>query len=143
MIAISNAVVPHRYRLLLLFSSSLIFYSFWRFDFVFVMLFSAIADFLIAKNLESEENLRVRRRWLYLSLSINIGLLLFFKYLLFFSSNFSGLLNILGEPVDPCVDGEYCIAFGINFYTFQTISYTVDYRGHTKAEKTLLFSELM
>ena len=139
-IAISNAVVPHRYRLLLLFSSSLIFYSFWRFDFVFVMLFSAIADFLIAKNLESEENLRVRRRWLYLSLSINIGLLLFFKYLLFFSSNFSGLLNILGEPVEiPAWMANIVLPLGISFYTFQTISYTVDvYRGHTKAEKNFV-----
>jgi len=72
------------------------------------------------------------------SLTVNLGLLFYFKYLLFFTSNFNALFEQLGT-LTRLPYWDIILPFGISFYTFETISYTMDvYRGHIKAEKKFI-----
>jgi len=127
-------VLPYRARLLLIFSASLIFYGFWRIEFLPVMLASVIVDYVVALRMPGSTQ-AIKKRLLLTSLIINLGLLFYFKYLIFFSENAIGFANLLGVNVDPLML-KIILPLGISFYTFQTISYTVDvYRGFIKPEK--------
>ena len=130
-------VLPQRARLLLIFTSSLLFYGFWRVDFIWVMLLSVFTDYIVACNMPHRPSGQ-KKYLLWLSLSINLGLLFYFKYLLFFANNAIGLANIFGAGVDSLVS-KIILPLGISFYTFQTISYTVDvYRGLIKPERNIV-----
>ena len=63
---------------------SLTFYGFWRVEYVWLMLISAAVDYVAALNIYRSNNPRSRKAWLLLSLSVNLGLLFYFKYLMFF-----------------------------------------------------------
>jgi D-alanyl-lipoteichoic acid acyltransferase DltB (MBOAT superfamily) len=131
-------LLPTRLRLWLIFLSSLTFYGFWRPEFVSLMLFSAGADYWAAKKIEVTDSQLVRRRWLALSLTVNLSLLLYFKYLLFFVDNAVIALNFFGIEVQAPIF-SIVLPLGISFYTFQTISYVVDvYRKLIPAEKDFL-----
>ena len=124
-------------RLLLIFISSLVFYGFWRVEFIPVMLFSVIADYFIALKMMTANEL-IKKRLIFLSVFINLGLLFYFKYLIFFANNAIGFLNILGFELDP-IFLKIILPLGISFYTFQTISYSVDvYRGFIRPEKNFI-----
>ena len=126
--------LPRQPRLLLIFISSLIFYGFWKFEFIFVMLFSVVVDFFLAKKIYVSKNIK----FLYLSIFINLSLLFYFKYLIFFANSSIGFLNLFGLEVD-LIFLKIILPLGISFYTFQTISYVVDvYRGFIKPEKNFL-----
>ncbi len=76
-----------------------------------------------------------RFRLLLVSLTVNLGLLFYFKYLIFFADNAIGLANWLGAELDP-IALNIILPLGISFYTFQTISYTVDvYRRLIEPER--------
>ena len=129
--------LPYRARLILIFSSSLIFYGFWKIKFIPILLISVIVDWWISqKMLKSDKQ---KRFFLLLSsLITNLGLLFYFKYLIFFAESSIGLANLLGVEIDP-IALKIILPLGISFYTFQTISYTVDvYRGFIKPEKNFL-----
>ena len=130
-------LLPYRTRLLLIFSSSLIFYGFWRVEFLPVMLISVIVDYVISIRMPQSTQ-QTKKRLLLISLVVNLGLLFYFKYLIFFSENAVGPANLLGAEVDPLVL-KIILPLGISFYTFQTISYSVDvYRGIIKPEKDFI-----
>ena len=130
-------ILPYRARLLLIFSSSLIFYGFWRFEFLPIMLFSVIVDYLVALRIPLSTQ-KKKKRLLLISLIVNLGVLFYFKYLIFFSENTIGLANILGYEIDPLAL-KIILPLGISFYTFQTISYTVDvYRGLIEPERDFI-----
>ena len=114
-----------RLRLYLIFFSSILFYSFWRYDFVVLMLFSSIIDYFMSINIYETENNVKRKIYLYISLTVNLGLLFIFKYLYFFTENLQGLLNSFNSTIQLPLF-ELILPLGISFYTFQTISYTVD-----------------
>ena len=127
-----------RLRLYLIFFSSILFYSFWRYDFVALMLFSAIIDYFMSINIYKTVNNAKRKIYLYISLSVNLGLLFIFKYLYFFTENLQGLLYQFNSTIQLPLF-ELILPLGISFYTFQTISYTVDvYRGFIKPEKDFI-----
>lgn len=129
--------LPYRSRLILIFSSSLIFYGFWKIKFIPILLISVIVDWWISQKMLKSDK---RKRFFLLlsSLVTNLGLLFYFKYLIFFVDNSIGLANLLGIELDP-VALNIILPLGISFYTFQTISYTVDvYRGSIKPEKDFL-----
>ena len=129
--------LPLKPRLYLIFLASLVFYGFWRVEFIPVMLISVITDYFLALKIASSERIR-KKQLLILSLFINIGLLFYFKYLIFFSDNAIGFANLLGITVNPILL-NIILPLGISFYTFQTISYTVDvYRGKLQACKNFL-----
>ena len=130
--------LPTRPRQWMLFVASLTFYGFWRPEFLILMIASASADFIAARRIQALEASRQRLGWLLLSLGINLGLLLYFKYLFFVLDNARTILDVFGTQVSlPALD--IVLPLGISFYTFQTISYTVDvYRRHTPAERDFL-----
>lgn len=116
-------------RKILLLILSLFFYSLWRWEFSFLMLFSAFLDYFLANKISASKNKKINKIYLLISLSINLGLLLFFKYTYFFVDNFNFLacwVNISSISLPF----KIILPLGISFYTFQTISYTIDvYRG--------------
>ncbi len=104
---------------------SLTFYAFWRVDFTVLVVFSAVVDFLAAQRIHGSTNERVRRGFLILSLSINLGLLVVFKYTYFIVGSTQGLAELLGLPFTLQLP-NIILPLGISFYTFQTISYSID-----------------
>ncbi len=131
-------VLSDKPRQLLLFASSLIFYGFWRYEYTFIMLISAVNDYFISLLIHKTENQKKRKLLLIISLFVNLGLLFYFKYLLFFAGNAVSLINLFGFNIEP-PNFSIILPLGISFYTFQTISYTVDvYRGFIKPEKNFI-----
>jgi len=121
--------LPRTPRHMFLFAASIMFYGFWRFDYVLVMLASAFTDFFAAINIFNAKERARRRLWLGVSLAVNFGLLFYFKYATFVIGNVNGLAHLLGRD-DLLEAWSVVLPVGISFYTFQTVSYTVDvYRG--------------
>ena len=130
--------LPLRGRQWLIVASSLTFYGFWRPEFCLVMLASATTDYFVALRMSRLEDDRRRRRWLYVSLAVNLGFLFYFKYLFFVVGNGFALLRGMGFDVsDPVLN--IVLPLGISFYTFETISYSVDvYRRTIRPEPDFL-----
>ena len=128
-------VLPRRPRLWVLLLSSITFYGFWRVEFVPVMLLSTVVDYVAALGIHGSADRLRKRLYLALSLTVNLGLLFYFKYLIFAASNVTGLLQFLGFDVAP-PGFQIILPLGISFYTFQTLSYTIDvYRGFIRPER--------
>lgn len=124
-----------RLRSVVLLASSYLFYGFHEPLFVPLIALSTATDFFCAQQIEKSTS--HRKAWLRLSLVVNLGLLGWFKYQLFFEQ----LLFQSGEILDfeGFSVGKFIIPIGISFYTFQTIGYTIDvYRKTVKAEKNVL-----
>ena len=125
-------------RLILIFFSSLLFYGFWRIDFIPLLLFSVLVDFFASKKIYQTKLKKTKKKYLILSLFINLGILIFFKYFYFLHESTSQLLSLVGANVMP-IEYKILLPIGISFYTFQSISYTIDvYRNNIKPEKNLL-----
>ncbi len=125
-------------RLILIFFSSLLFYGFWRIDFIPLLLFSVLVDFFASKKIYQTKLKKNKKKYLILSLFINLGILIFFKYFYFLHESTSQLLSLVGVNVMP-IEYKILLPIGISFYTFQSISYTIDvYRNNIKPEKDLL-----
>jgi alginate O-acetyltransferase complex protein AlgI len=130
--------LPRRPRLWLIFLGSLVFYGFWRVEFLPVMLASTLVDYWAARAIQASALPGRRKLFLGISLGVNLGLLFYFKYLIFFSENAIGVLRFLGFDVPPLAF-SIILPLGISFYTFQTVSYTVDvYRGFIRPEKDFI-----
>ena len=131
-------IIPKIFRYYLIFFSSLFFYGFWRIDFIPLLLFSTISTWLIANKIHTNSNNKDRKKFLLLGLIINLGLLFVFKYLIFFSENAIGFLNLLGGNFNSLTI-KIILPLGISFYTFQVISYIVDvYRKIINPEKKFI-----
>ncbi|PCJ25982.1 MAG: alginate O-acetyltransferase [Flavobacteriales bacterium] len=131
-------VLPSKPRQLLLFTSSLIFYGFWRYEYTLIMLASAINDYFISLLIHKTKDPKKRKSLLLFSLFVNLGFLFYFKYLLFFAENAVSVINLFGFNIDQ-PSFSILLPLGISFYTFQTISYTVDvYRGFIKPQKNFI-----
>ena len=129
--------ISYYYRFYLIFLSSLTFYGFWKIEFIPLLLFSTFLDWWIGLNMVNLND-KKRKNLLILSLSVNLGILFFFKYLIFFTENTIGLFNIFDVMLDPIIF-KIILPLGISFYTFQTISYTVDvYKKSIKPEKSFI-----
>ena len=120
--------LPLRFRPWVLSAFSLFFYAMWRWDFCLLLIFSAAVDYYCAGRIFASGEDRARRGWLLLSLSINLGLLFFFKYTYFVSDNVSSFASVFGYATNGVRDWglRIILPLGISFYTFQTISYTID-----------------
>ena len=133
-------LLPSRIKMWMLLIASCIFYGFWRWEYLSVMFISAITDYFTALQIEktSINNKKKRKLLLAITLTVNLGLLCYFKYLYFFTDNTNQLFGLLDLQYRfPLY--EIILPFGISFYTFETISYTMDvYRGLIKAEKSFV-----
>jgi alginate O-acetyltransferase complex protein AlgI len=126
-----------RRRKMWLLLCSYAFYAGWDWRFLGLIVVSTLVDFLVGLRLARPDAVR-RKAWLLLSLGVNLGLLAFFKYFNFFVESASDLLQFLGLPASPSTLA-IILPVGISFYTFQTLSYSIDiYRGKLEASRSLL-----
>ena len=105
--------------------ASYIFYAAWNPPFVILLWLSTLVDWYVAKALADEEVQVKRRLLLAVSLAVNLGLLGFFKYGEFLLENFVELASLAGFSYTPA-KLDIILPVGISFYTFQTLSYTLD-----------------
>ena len=128
-------IVPFKVKNYILMVFSLLFYAWGEPVYILLLLFSSIVDYCNGKWIEkNKDNAKKKKFFLLLSIVINIGLLGFFKYIDFFIGNINQLFHLsipllnLGLPI------------GISFFTFQTMSYSIDvYRGEVKAEHNFFY----
>lgn len=127
-------IVPFKYKNIILLIFSLIFYAWGEPIYITLMVFSSVVDYMNGLMIEKYKNdEKKKKKFLILSIIINLSLLGFFKYADFLINSFNNIFNTsipllkLGLPI------------GISFFTFQTMSYSIDvYRGEVKAEKNFL-----
>jgi D-alanyl-lipoteichoic acid acyltransferase DltB (MBOAT superfamily) len=130
--------LPHRAQNVLLLVSSYLFYGWWDWRFLSLVFISTAVDYASALAIDRAATPGRRRALLSLSLSVNLGLLGFFKYYGFFTLEAARLLQTLGLPVHPPLL-DVILPAGISFYTFQTMSYTIDvYRRETPPARRFL-----
>ena len=110
---------------LLIVVASCFFYGMWDWRFLSLILFSTLVDYGVGLGLGRTENFKRRKLLLWTSILVNIGFLGFFKYYNFFLDNFLETFFLLGNPIQAN-SLNIILPVGISFYTFQTMSYTID-----------------
>ena len=125
--------LPFRFRKYMLLIASYYFYMCWKPEFIVLILFSTLVDYFCGRGMVRYPG---RKKWLLaVSLAMNLGLLFFFKYLNFFGETLTALCRAVSIPFSaPTL--SIILPVGISFYTFQTLSYTLDvYRGKLEPER--------
>lgn len=117
---------------------SYIFYGWWDWKFLSLIIISSFVDFFIGRKIELEENPKKRKFLLYTSLLVNLGFLIYFKYFNFFIESFVDAFSLFGSKIE-ITTLNIILPVGISFYTFQTLSYTVDiYKGKMKPTNNIV-----
>ena len=131
-------LLPRKYKSPLLLVTSYIFYGYWDWRFCSLLLISTVADFFIGKALYQATDAQKRKGLLTLSMVINLGILAFFKYFNFFTGSFQTFISPFGMQLDY-LHLNIILPVGISFYTFQTMSYTIDiYRKKLEPARSFL-----
>jgi D-alanyl-lipoteichoic acid acyltransferase DltB (MBOAT superfamily) len=131
-------LLPRRFRNLFLLACSYVFYGYWDYRFLSLILISTILDFTVGRVLHRTEEEGRRKLLLFISVAGNLGLLGFFKYFNFFVDSFAGISSMFGWEPD-FFHMNILIPVGISFYTFQTMSYTLDiYRKRLEPSKSFI-----
>jgi len=130
--------LKYRFQNLLLLFASYLFYAFWDWRFLGLILLSTLTDFFCAWKIDQHDFRKDRRRYLLISLIVNLSILAFFKYFNFFTDNFFAFLQNFGFQLHrPTL--RVILPIGISFYTFQTMSYTIDvYRRKIRPTKNFI-----
>jgi len=122
--------VPYKFKNTILLIGSLFFYFYGEPKYIFLLIFSSLADYINSLIIDRHRGTKIAKAALVASIVINLSLLGFFKYGDFFIRNINGLLNLNIGLL------RLSLPIGISFYTFQTMSYTIDvYRGEVKPQK--------
>ena len=123
---------------LLIVLASYVFYACWDWRFLSLILFSTLVDYSVGRCLSTQNNLAMRKLLLWVSLVVNLGLLGFFKYYNFFLESFSHAFTFCGFECNAN-SLSIILPVGISFYTFQTLSYTIDvYRRKLEPTKDFI-----
>lgn len=109
----------------LLILASYVFYGWWDWRFLSLIIFSSCVDYFVGLGLSKHDDPGKRKALLMASILVNLGFLGFFKYFNFFADSFAQLISVFGLQVNP-VSLKIILPVGISFYTFQTMSYTID-----------------
>ncbi|MGB6269842.1 MAG: MBOAT family protein, partial [Olleya sp.] len=109
----------------LLVVASYVFYGWWDWRFLSLIVFSSLVDYTIGLHLQKEEKQSKRKLLLWTSILVNLGFLGVFKYYNFFVDNFVEAFTFFGGQIQPNTL-DIILPVGISFYTFQTLSYTID-----------------
>ena len=121
-----------KYQNLLVVAASYVFYGWWDWRFLGLIIFSTVLDFFIGKSLAKTTHELNRKLLLYTSVAVNLGFLGIFKYFDFFVSNFIDAFSLFGVELSAG-SLNIILPVGISFYTFQTLSYSIDvYRRKLK-----------
>jgi D-alanyl-lipoteichoic acid acyltransferase DltB (MBOAT superfamily) len=114
---------------------SYVFYGWWDWRFLSLIAISSLVDYLCAQQIEKSNLKNTKKLFLWLSMLTNLGFLGFFKYFNFFTASFADMLEVMGFQTNLW-SLNVILPVGISFYTFQTMSYTIDvYRGKLTASK--------
>ena len=123
---------------MMLLLASYIFYGLWNPPLILLLWISTMVDWTAGNALVKETDQRRRKLWLLLSIFVNLGFLAFFKYGNFMLENFQLFMDLLGMSYVP-PEWDIILPMGISFYTFQTMSYTIDlYRRRIQPARTFL-----
>jgi len=125
-------------RDILLLAASYIFYMCWYWQYAGLIVLSTIVDYALGVKMDKERSKRKKRLYLIMSLTVNLGLLAIFKYYNFFADSAFSTLGLFGVEI-PHTYSSLLLPVGISFYTFQTLSYSIDvYRGDIPHERSLI-----
>ncbi|MBX0335494.1 MBOAT family protein [Pontibacter sp. HSC-14F20] len=114
-----------RLQNLLIVAASYLFYGWWDWKFLSLILFSSVVDYIIGLGLAKEDNATKRKALLWTSIIVNLGFLGMFKYYNFFLDNFVTAFTFFGADIKGG-SLNIILPVGISFYTFQTLSYSID-----------------
>ena len=117
-------LMPRKAKNALLLVASLLFYAWGAPTFIPIFIISMLCNFFITRKMHATTAQQPRKAWLIVSLVLNIGLLAYFKYMNFFMDNVNGLLQLAGHAAVQFT--RVALPIGISFFTFQSISYTID-----------------
>ncbi|MFY0672455.1 MAG: MBOAT family protein [Bacteroidia bacterium] len=127
-------VLPHKYRWIFMLIASYFFYMSWKVEYIALIIASTLIDFFSAQQIEKANTNSKKKVFLALSICSNLGLLFVFKYFNFAVASPNSLFDLIGVESSFPVH-ELLLPVGISFYTFQTLSYTIDvYYKRQKAE---------
>lgn len=131
------SVLNQKSRLYFLLIASYYFYMSWKAEYVILILSSTIINYIAAIYIDKHRDKYISKLWLTLGLVTSLGILFVFKYLNFFTQSIGGLFDLQVNRFN------LLLPVGISFYTFQTLSYTIDvYRQKTKVEKNFFIFAL-
>ncbi len=118
--------------------ASYVFYGWWDWRFLSLIAFSSLVDYFVGVGMSNAQDERRRKMLLWISILVNLGFLGFFKYFNFFAENFAQAFTLLGNPIEVS-RLNIILPVGISFYTFQTLSYSIDvYRGKLEANRDII-----
>lgn len=134
-------IIPRKQTLLrnlVILIASYVFYAWWDWRFLSLILFSSLVDYFIAQFIGQTDSVKQRFRLLLVSIFVNLGFLFFFKYFNFFIDSFVESVSFFGFRMEAS-RLNIVLPVGISFYTFQTLSYTIEvYRKNIQASKNIL-----
>ena len=127
-----------KWQNLLVAAASYFFYGWWDWRFLSLILFSTLVDYFVGVFLGKTEKLSTRKMLLWISILVNLGFLGFFKYYNFFLDNFKSAFSFAGYELNAN-SLNIILPVGISFYTFQTMSYTIDvYKKRLESAKDFI-----
>jgi alginate O-acetyltransferase complex protein AlgI len=128
----------HWLQNLILLVASYVFYSFWDYRFLFLLMFSTFLDYYTGIRISEASTRSYKKMWLWLSISINLGFLIVFKYYNFFTDSFTHMLSQVGVKSNfGTID--VLLPVGISFYTFHGLSYIIDiYQDRIKPTRNFI-----
>ena len=110
----------------LLLIASYVFYGWWDYRFLSLIALSTIVDYIVGLSIHNADTKANKKYWLILSMLFNLGLLGFFKYYNFFIDSWVDLISSFGYSIENTWTLKVILPVGISFYTFQTMSYSID-----------------
>ena len=127
-----------RLQNILLVIASYFFYACWDWRFLFLLVFSTLLDYITGIKMADASNQKNKTFWFWLSITVNLGFLGFFKYYNFFIDSFADVLNNIGFHVNLWTL-QVILPVGISFYTFHGLSYVIDiYKDRIKPERNFI-----
>ncbi len=135
-VALHFALRAKSHRKWWLLAASYYFYMVFSVPLVGLLMWSTFVDYVVAQRIDSSSDVRKRKRWVVISAVSNLGLLFLFKYFNLFAWSLASLVGVDGQLWTL---SALVLPMGISFYTFQTMSYTIDvYRGKIPASSSVL-----
>ena len=134
-VALIFFLLAPKYRWILLLGASYYFYMSWKAEYALLILFCTTINYFAAILIDKQESKAKKKLILTIDLILSFGVLFFYKYLGFLTENINVALDLFNSSIN-LPDFEILLPVGISFFTFQTLSYTIDvYKGDTQVER--------